>query len=160
MKNLEKRELIYASIVLLSFFLPWVSWGLISFKGYQMPGMISDYSNLDDILKSLTRPDSQGQTLLAYSIYLIPVLTITSLIKNIRQENSKAPLNFLVLYVILSTIYSSSIYGLALLSSADIGIYIIVIATIIYTASLYNDKKKNITRENTQDFRIDKFRTY
>jgi hypothetical protein len=156
--NLYKKELLYSLVVLLTFFLPWVSWGFISFKGYQIPNMISNYGDLGDLLSVSNFERNNNEIVLAYSIYLIPILTVSSILINLKGKKPSTVLNYLAVYVVFASIYSATIYKSTLLKTADIGIYVIVISTILYSGSLYYDNKKSSTRNKEGEFKIDRFR--
>jgi hypothetical protein len=79
-KSIFKKEIIFAGLLLISYFLPWISLDFISFSGYQIPEIAKGISDIGNIFKSKTVDDNSETLYLAYSLYLIPILSVATIV--------------------------------------------------------------------------------
>ena len=83
MLDLKKIENICAAVIVVAFFLPWVSiGGLFSFSGYSIPGMA-------DMVNTFSEADASAGPGLFYVVYLVPLLAIGVLLMEYLGNNAK-----------------------------------------------------------------------
>ena len=87
MLNIKKIENICAIIIIVAFFLPWVSLGIISFSGYDLPNLASLASSFDAAFSE--NGESSGSANSLYAVYLIPLLSISILFMEYLGKESK-----------------------------------------------------------------------
>ena len=87
MLNIKKIENICAIIIIVAFFLPWVSLGFISFSGYDLPNLASFVNSFDAAFSE--NGESSGSANSLYAVYLIPLLSISFLFMEYLGKESK-----------------------------------------------------------------------
>jgi len=129
MLNIKKIENICAIIIIVAFFLPWVSLGFISFSGYDLPNLASFVNSFDAAFSE--NGESSGSANSLYAVYLIPLLSISILfMEYLGKESKKLCLTAGTLNVV------GFLYVLIFETEGDIGmmgigIWITVLASIV-----------------------------
>jgi len=130
MIDFKKIENICAIVMLVAFFLPWVSGGgIFSFAGYQLPNAAEMLTNLSAAFNE----SGQGDTYYAvYLVYLVPLLAIGVLATDYLKSEEKiahyvaiAAGAFPVVGFVIGLINAGSLQGLA------IGVYLTMLAAIV-----------------------------
>ncbi|SVC32954.1 uncharacterized protein METZ01_LOCUS285808 [marine metagenome] len=129
MLDIKKLENICAIIIIVAFFLPWVSLGFISFSGYDLPNLASFVNSFDAAFSE--NGESSGSANSLYAVYLIPLLSISILfMEYLGKESKKLCLTAGTLNVV------GFLYILIFETEGDIGmmgigIWITVLASIV-----------------------------
>jgi len=129
MLNIKKIENICAIIIIVAFFLPWVSLGFISFSGYDLPNLASFVNSFDAAFSE--NGESSGSANSLYAVYLIPLLSISILfMEYLGKESKKLCLTAGTLNVV------GFLYVLIFETEGDIGmmgigIWITVLASVV-----------------------------
>ena len=129
MLNIKKIENICAIIIIVAFFLPWVSLGFISFSGYDLPNLASFVNSFDAAFSE--NGESSGSANSLYAVYLIPLLSIGILfMEYLGKESKKLCLTAGTLNVV------GFLYVLIFETEGDIGmmgigIWITVLASVV-----------------------------
>jgi len=129
MLDIKKLENICAIIIIVAFFLPWVSLGFISFSGYDLPNLGSLANSFDAAFSE--NGESSGSANNLYAVYLIPLLSIGILfMEYLGKESKKLCLTAGTLNVV------GFLYVLIFETEGDIGmmgigIWITVLASVV-----------------------------
>ncbi|HOJ28080.1 MAG TPA: hypothetical protein PL059_03320 [Spirochaetota bacterium] len=135
-KFLEKTEMLFAAILIVSFFLPWASiGGLISISGYNVPDALKGISALGEIFAKGEEQSLKG-IYLSYLLYLIPLLSIIIIVLGMKDYNTKIIsictgfLPFLFLIYLLMNEFN-------VFEVASIGVYLTLIAGLCLILSAF-----------------------
>lgn len=144
------REIIFAVLLFVSFFLPWISWNLISFSGYQITDISRGLSDIGDTFKLDSINNYKGTIYLAYSLYLIPILSVATIIVGLIGYNPKTVGTFAGLYPLIALIYCLVQYG-NIFKMAGIGIYATIISSVLLLYSSLTSTKKHLPNTYRQN---------
>lgn len=153
-------ELILASLLLISFFLPWLSWGVIftniTVRGYEIPSKIKDLLNITDIF-----PNNDNDSIIAlytsYLLYCIPTFSFAAIILGLNKKNNQSihvariasviPILLGMIFLFLMVVGKKNDF----LQYLDIGFYLSIligIALWILTSTAYHSQK-DVNIKNT-----------
>ena len=94
MKLFAKAENLCAAVLILAFFLPWVSiGGLFTIPGYKIPDIIRALSGLGSSLAEMgneTGQAAQGTPAVGYAIYLLYLIPLLAVIFLVRAGTGKS----------------------------------------------------------------------
>lgn len=146
-KFIEKAEMSFAALLILAFFLPWISMGgLITFSGYNIPEAIKGISDIVGIFAE-EEVGTPGTVYLAYLLYLIPLLGLTVIILGFKDIEKK-----IVTILAGALPYIYLIYALIkvgnIFESASIGLYLTLIAGLCLILSAFGIIKFNKKAES------------
>ena len=88
MFDIKKLENICAIIIIVAFFFPWVSLGIVSFSGYELPNLLSALNSFASAFSENGESSPEGANYL-YAVYLIPLLSIGILFMEYLGKESK-----------------------------------------------------------------------
>ena len=137
MINFKKIENIAAIVMLVAFFLPWISaGGVFSFSGYELPNLAEMASGMS---AAFSEDGAKSQTNYAvYLVYLVPLLAIGVLATDYLKSDKKlskytaiAAGAFPILGIIYSIIRAGEITGFA------IGIWLTLLAAIVMLLAVF-----------------------
>ena len=137
MINFKKIENIAAIVMLVAFFLPWISaGGVFSFSGYELPNLAEMASGMS---AAFSEDGAKSQTNYAvYLVYLVPLLAIGVLATDYLKSDKKlskytaiAAGAFPILGIIYSIIRTGEITGFA------IGIWLTLLAAIVMLLAVF-----------------------
>lgn len=141
MFDIKKLENICAIIIIVAFFFPWVSLGIVSFSGYELPNLLSALNSFASAFSENGESSPEGANYL-YAVYLIPLLSIGILIMEYLGKESKnlcfiaGSINVIgFLYSLIQTQGEVGLYG--------IGIWVTVLASIAMLLSAAGYLKVN-----------------
>ena len=137
------REIIFAVLLFVSFFLPWISWNFISFSGNQIIDISRGLSNIGDTFRLDAINNYKGTIYLAYSLYLIPILSVATIIVGLVGYNPKTVGTFAGLYPLIALIYYLVQYG-NIFKIASMGIYATIISSVLLLFSSLTPANKHI----------------
>ena len=140
MIDFKKIENICAIVMLVAFFLPWVSGGgIFSFAGYQLPNAAEMLTNLSAAFNE----SGQGDTYYAvYLVYLVPLLAIGVLATDYLKSEEKIAhyvaiaAGALPVLGFLYMVIDNGMQGMA------IGIYLTVLASIVMLLATFGVIKR------------------
>jgi len=121
------RDIIFAALLFVSFLLPWISWNFISFSGYQIIDISKGLSSIGDTFGLDAMNHYKGATYFSYSLYLIPILSVATIVVGLIGYNPKKVGVFAGLYPLVALIYCLVQYG-NIFKIASIGIYATIIS--------------------------------
>ena len=137
MIDFKKIENIAAIVMLVAFFLPWISaGGVFSFSGYELPNLAEMASGMS---AAFSEDGAKSQTNYAvYLVYLVPLLAIGVLATDYLKSDKKlskytaiAAGAFPILGIIYSIIRAGEITGFA------IGIWLTLLAAIVMLLAVF-----------------------
>jgi len=137
MINFKKIENIAAIVMLVAFFLPWISaGGVFSFSGYELPNLAEMASGMS---AAFSEDGAKSQTNYAvYLVYLVPLLALGVLATDYLKSDKKlskytaiAAGAFPILGIIYSIIRAGEITGFA------IGIWLTLLAAIVMLLAVF-----------------------
>ena len=141
MIDFKRIENICAIVMVVAFFLPWVSGGgMFSFAGYQLPNAAEMLTNLSAAFSE----SGQGDTYYSvYLVYLVPLLAIGVLATDYLKSDEKvahyaaiAAGVFPVVGFLIGLINTGSLQGLA------IGVWLIMLAAIVMLLATFGVIKR------------------
>ncbi len=146
-KFLEKTEMIFAAVLLLGFFLPWVSLGgLVSFSGYNIPEALKGLSVLAGAFSEKTT-ETPIKVYLSYLMYLIPLLSIIVIVLGLKDMKTKLVSIFAGLLPFIFLIYALIDFG-NIFKAASIGVYVTLLAALCLILSALGIIKFKTKTEN------------
>jgi len=102
MKFSLRIENVCAIGLIIGFFLPWVDiGGFIAISGYQIPKIINGIGQF----RKMAGQETDGVTLVYILLYLIPILSVVTIIANIYDKNPKIPALFAGIIPIVGLFY-------------------------------------------------------
>lgn len=137
MIDFKKIENIAAIVMLVAFFLPWISaGGVFSFSGYELPNLAEMASGMS---AAFSEDGAKSQTNYAvYLVYLVPLLALGVLATDYLKSDKKlskytaiAAGAFPILGIIYSIIRAGEITGFA------IGIWLTLLAAIVMLLAVF-----------------------
>lgn len=137
MIDFKKIENIAAIIMIVAFFLPWISaGGMFSFSGYELPNLAEMASGMS---AAFSEDGAKSQTNYAvYLVYLVPLLAIGVLATDYLKSDKKlskytaiAAGAFPILGIIYSIIRAGEITGFA------IGIWLTLLAAVVMLLAVF-----------------------
>ena len=141
MIDFKRIENICAIVMVVAFFLPWVSGGgIISFAGYQLPNAAEMLTNLSAAFSE----SGQGDTYYSvYLVYLVPLLAIGVLATDYLKSDEKvvhyvaiAAGAFPVVGFVIGLINTGSLQGLG------IGVWLTMLAAIVMLLATFGVIKR------------------
>lgn len=137
MIDFKKIENIAAIVMIVAFFLPWISaGGMFSFSGYELPNLAEMASGMS---AAFSEDGAKSQTNYAvYLVYLVPLLAIGVLATDYLKSDKKlskytaiAAGAFPILGIIYSIIRAGEITGFA------IGIWLTLLAAVVMLLAVF-----------------------
>ena len=143
MVNFRKLENICAAVIVVAFFLPWLSLGgIMSFSGYDIPG-IASMANQFETAMSGSESASSGASWL-YVVYLVPLMAAGILLMEYLGNNSKqlcmASGAFNIIGFLVAVIKAEGEIG-----AFGIGLWITILASIVIMLSSMGVIKNNLS---------------
>jgi|ETNmetMinimDraft_13_1059891.scaffolds.fasta_scaffold53167_1 hypothetical protein len=143
--NYKKSENIFAIVMLIAFFLPWVNiGGFITVAGYNIPNVLE---GLGTFANALNKSGSKTEIpFYFYLVYLVPLLTIGIIILDLKGIETKRVSILAGALPILTLVYFLVKNGFEIYQVMGIGAYITVIASIgliLGALNVINFEKKN-----------------
>ena len=131
MKFGERYENIFVAGLILSFFLPWISFGgFFSINGLDMPTMLSGLGKIAKGFSGKENADTAG-TGIFYIFYLIPILSISYLVLTLKKNKNIKVISIITgLIPILGLIYALINYGSKVIHLLSIGGYLTILCGI------------------------------
>ena len=107
MKFFEKLENSIAVVLLIAFFLPWISsFGFVNISAFQIPGAIKGFGEAVALFSEQQEP-VPSVAYLSYVLYLIPICSIGTLIGSVMNKDTKISSGIAgsIIFVALAYIY-------------------------------------------------------
>jgi hypothetical protein len=126
--NFKKAEVVFALVIVVAFFLPWVNiGGIISVSGFDAIRAVNNLAEMADALNGLggnssTMPDVSA----IYGLYLIPISAVGVVVADMRGANTKALSLIAGALPILALLYALSKMGGDMFEGMGIGAYLTV----------------------------------
>ena len=141
MKFSDRLENIFAVCLLVFFLFPWVSIFIVSFNGFELPGIFRNAGMLAGKMKGAAIPASGN---VFYILYMIPILSVTYLFFTLKMgRNIKAISITLGLIPSAVFLYALSQIGGKMLDVVGIGAWLSILSGIgMVLAALGVLKKK------------------
>lgn len=133
----KEPEFLLATLLLVSFFLPWISVGnqflSISVAGYKIPQILNTMGGVASVFSA---PEGSGLgirvlTAISYGLYLIPISCLTTMVR--QYKGLKSHISSLVAALLLIVTFGAAVFliGLsAVVSGMGIGAWLSLIGTV------------------------------
>lgn len=147
-------EIFIIIAIVLSFFLPWINWGKLTYLGIDIPFIYRKTTKISNTILFFLKKDSPH---LAFYIFAVPILSILSFLVLLCKKYIFANI-LLFISSLLGSCLSLCMYyyfmtsKLFKLKNAGFGIHLLCVVGIIgliYSVVMLSRKKKNIVIEET-----------
>ena len=118
----KKWENVFSLVLLISFFLPWVDFGIVSIPGYKI---VSVGQGLSDLASAFGNENTSLPPSL-YLVYLIPLLSLLIMYMSYKEQKPKLLSAFTGIFIVLAFFYYLLVGGD--LGYVGIGAYLTLIA--------------------------------
>jgi len=140
MKITDKLESKFSIALIVAFFLPWFSMGIVSFSGYSLPSaVIAMY----ELRASFGGKSPNDALMFLYLIYLIPILSLATIILDIKGKNIKITAFITSVIVLGSFIFLMITTGLKAFNGFSIGAYLTLIIAVLLLVKVFIKLDKN-----------------
>ncbi|GAB6008735.1 hypothetical protein [Dysgonomonas reticulitermitis] len=133
-------EMVFAILLIIAFFLPWLDWGLLKKTGWDIPGFQQGVTKTTNFIKFFSKNKESEYT--AYVVFSIPFLSVIVCLLWIWLKR-KAARFFLLITGILGVAISINLFYK--LPKAGSGVYLLCgvsVLSVIYCISMLRKKKK------------------
>lgn len=147
MRKKFRFEWLLVLFIIISFLLPWISWGKLLYTGFDIPFIYKKTTKISNTVLFFMKKDS---VYLAFYIYLVPVLSVLSALFLMKSRIKTSNL-FLFLSSLFGFALSMYMYyylmnsKLFKLSHAGVGLHLLCVVSFIgvfYSAIILCKKKK------------------
>lgn len=146
-------QIIFALIFILAFFMPWIERSIlsiqISFTGINVPSLNERLTEFSNILHTFT-PSGKESTKIGYVLYLVPILSIISIVLIFTMKRFALSKYVLFIAAILGVIFpiyvDIKVINTLGLTSIGMGSHLLLLSSLIYIALFFSPlmKKKQI----------------
>ncbi|MFV0331146.1 MAG: hypothetical protein ACK5KL_15225 [Dysgonomonas sp.] len=133
-------EMVFAILLIVAFFLPWLDWGLLKKTGWDIPGFQQGVTKTTNFIKFFSKNKESEYT--AYVIFSIPFLSVIVCLLCIWLKQ-KAARFFLLITGVLGIVISLNLFYK--LPKAGSGVYLLCgvsVLSVIYCILMLRKSKK------------------